>query len=62
MSPSPGPRRLYQWLNPRGGIGADLTVTRLADESYMVVTAAATAGAISVADAKCRARGAPQTT
>lgn len=31
-----------QWLNERGGIEADLTVTRLADERYLVVTAAAT--------------------
>ena len=31
-----------QWLNERGGIEADLTVTRLDEASYMVVTAAAT--------------------
>jgi 4-methylaminobutanoate oxidase (formaldehyde-forming) len=31
-----------QWLNPRGGIEADLTVTRLAPEEFLVVTAAAT--------------------
>ena len=41
---APGRAVYTQWLNPRGGIEADLTVTRLADESYMVVTAAATAG------------------
>src|SRR3546814_7714822 len=36
-------RSVYtQWLNERGGIEADLTVTRLAEHSYMVVTAAAT--------------------
>ncbi len=32
-----------QWLNPRGGIVADLTVTRLDAASFLVVTAAATA-------------------
>jgi glycine cleavage system aminomethyltransferase T len=32
-----------QWLNPRGGIEADLTVTRLSETAYMVVTAGATA-------------------
>lgn len=31
-----------QWLNERGGIEADLTVTRLAEDRYLVVTAAAT--------------------
>ncbi len=31
-----------QWLNARGGIEADLTVTREAHDRYMVVTAAAT--------------------
>ena len=31
-----------QWLNENGGIEADLTVTRQADDSYMIVTAAAT--------------------
>ncbi len=31
-----------QWLNDRGTIEADLTVTRLADDSYMIVTAAFT--------------------
>jgi 4-methylaminobutanoate oxidase (formaldehyde-forming) len=30
-----------QWLNERGGIEADLTVTRIADEEFLVVTAAA---------------------
>jgi len=30
-----------QWLNGRGGIEADLTVTRLAERSFLVVTAAA---------------------
>jgi glycine cleavage system T protein len=31
-----------QWLNARGGIEADLTVTRLAETSFLVVTSAAT--------------------
>jgi glycine cleavage system T protein len=31
-----------QWLNERGGIEADLTVTRESDDRYLVVTAAAT--------------------
>lgn len=30
-----------QWLNERGGIEADLTVTRLARDKYMIVTSAA---------------------
>jgi heterotetrameric sarcosine oxidase gamma subunit len=29
-----------QWLNPRGGIEADLTVTRLGEQSFLVVTGA----------------------
>jgi len=32
-----------QWLNPRGGIEADLTVTRLDEDRFLVVTAAASA-------------------
>ncbi len=32
-----------QWLNGHGGIEADLTVTRLAEDAYMVVTGAAVA-------------------
>ena len=37
-------RAVYtQWLNPRGGIEADLTVTRLAEDKYIVVTGAANA-------------------
>ncbi len=32
-----------QWLNKRGGIEADLTVIKLADERFMITTAAATA-------------------
>ena len=31
-----------QWLNPQGGIEADLTVTRVAPDQYLIVTAAAT--------------------
>ena len=30
-----------QWLNPRGGIEADVTITRLSDTSYWVISAAA---------------------
>ncbi|HUL06309.1 MAG TPA: FAD-dependent oxidoreductase [Candidatus Acidoferrum sp.] len=40
---APGRAVYTQWLNERGGIEADLTVTRLADDAYMVVTAAAAA-------------------
>jgi 4-methylaminobutanoate oxidase (formaldehyde-forming) len=39
----PGRAVYTQWLNERGGVEADLTVTRLAEDSYMVVTAAASA-------------------
>ena len=39
----PAGRVVYtQWLNTRGGIEADLTVTRIDETSYLVVTAAAT--------------------
>ena len=31
-----------QWLNPRGGIEADLTITREAPDRFLIVTAAAT--------------------
>ena len=31
-----------QWLNEQGGIEADLTITRIAEECYFIVTAAAT--------------------
>jgi 4-methylaminobutanoate oxidase (formaldehyde-forming) len=31
-----------QWLNANGGIEADLTVTRIASDAYLIVTAAAT--------------------
>jgi 4-methylaminobutanoate oxidase (formaldehyde-forming) len=40
---APGRAVYTQWLNERGGIEADLTVTRLGEDDYMVVTAAATA-------------------
>ena len=39
---SPGRIVYTQWLNERGGIEADLTVTRLNEICYLVVTAAAT--------------------
>ena len=38
----PGRIVYTQWLNDRGGIEADLTVTRLAEDAYLIVTAAAT--------------------
>ena len=38
----PGRIVYTQWLNERGGIEADLTVTRLDEGSFLVVTAAAT--------------------
>ena len=41
---APGRIVYTQWLNLRGGIEADLTVTRLSATEYMVVTAAATQG------------------
>jgi len=40
---APGKVVYTQWLNERGGIEADLTVTRLTEDSYLVVTAAAVA-------------------
>ncbi len=40
---APGRAVYTQWLNPRGGIEADLTVTRLSKDAFLVVTAAATA-------------------
>ena len=36
----PGRTVYTQWLNERGGIEADLTVTRVADHEFMVVTSA----------------------
>ena len=38
---APGRVVYTQWLNERGGIEADLTVTRLADDRFMITTAAA---------------------
>jgi 4-methylaminobutanoate oxidase (formaldehyde-forming) len=38
---APGRVVYTQWLNERGGIEADLTVTRLAEDRYMITTAAA---------------------
>jgi 4-methylaminobutanoate oxidase (formaldehyde-forming) len=38
---APGRIVYTQWLNPRAGIEADLTVTRLAGDAFLVVTAAA---------------------
>jgi 4-methylaminobutanoate oxidase (formaldehyde-forming) len=43
MAVEPGRAVYTAWLNERGGIEADLTVTRLAEDAYMVVTSAATA-------------------
>jgi glycine cleavage system aminomethyltransferase T len=40
---APGRIIYTQWLNQRGGIEADLTVTRLSDTAYLVITAAAAA-------------------
>lgn len=39
---APGGIVYTQWLNERGGIEADLTITRLSETAFMVVTAAAT--------------------
>ncbi|MGE4246787.1 MAG: FAD-dependent oxidoreductase, partial [Parvibaculaceae bacterium] len=41
MDVEPGRIVYTQWLNERGGIEADLTVTRLSETEYMVVTAGA---------------------
>lgn len=37
---APGRIVYTQWLNERGGIEADLTVTRLAEDDYLIVTSA----------------------
>lgn len=37
---APGRVVYTQWLNERGGIEADLTVTRLAEDDYLIVTSA----------------------
>ena len=39
---APGRLIYTQWLNERGGIEADLTVTRLDEQTYLIVTAAET--------------------
>ena len=41
---APGQVVYTQWLNERGGIEADLTVTRLEKDQYLIVTAAASQG------------------
>ncbi|MGI9310886.1 MAG: FAD-dependent oxidoreductase, partial [bacterium] len=41
---APGRMVYTHWLNQRGGIEADLTVTRLAEDSYLVVSGAAVGG------------------
>jgi len=41
MNVAPGRVVYTQWLNERGGIESDLTVTRLDDEHYLIVTAPA---------------------
>ncbi len=38
----PGKIVYTQWLNEKGGIEADVTVTRLAEDSYLIITPAAT--------------------
>ncbi len=38
----PGRIVYTQWLNPRGGVTADLTVTRLSETRFIVITSAAT--------------------
>jgi 4-methylaminobutanoate oxidase (formaldehyde-forming) len=43
MAVAPGKIVYTQWLNPRGGIEADLTISRLSETKFIVVTAAATA-------------------
>lgn len=40
MDVAPGRIVYTQWLNDRGGIEADLTITRLSDNQYLVVTSA----------------------
>ena len=41
---APGKLIYTHWLNPRGGIEADLTVTRLREDQYLIISAAASAG------------------
>jgi 4-methylaminobutanoate oxidase (formaldehyde-forming) len=42
LSVPPGRIVYTQWLNERGGIEADLTVTRIAEHAYLIVTGAET--------------------
>lgn len=42
MAVAPGKIVYTQWLNERGGIEADLTVTRLSETAYLIVTGAET--------------------
>ncbi len=42
MDVRPGRLVYTQWLNERGGIEADLTVTRLSEDAFLVITAAET--------------------
>jgi len=42
VSVKPGRLVYTQWLNERGGIEADLTVTRIAEDEYLVVTSGET--------------------
>ncbi len=42
MGVAPGKIVYTQWLNERGGIEADLTVTRFCDSAYLIVTGAET--------------------
>ena len=44
VSVAPGKIVYTQWLNERGGIEADLTVTRLTEHSYLIVGGAETEG------------------
>ena len=44
VSVAPGRVVYTQWLNERGGIEADLTVTRIDQDTYLIVTAVGTQG------------------
>ena len=52
----PGRIVYTQWLNEAGGIEADLTVTRLADDDYLIVTS----GEFQVRDALWLTRHIPE--
>src|SRR3546814_9003176 len=49
---APGRIVYTQWLNAQGGIEADLTVTRLSETAFLVVTGAA----VEIGRASCRER------